>query len=203
MLEFLAPGFLYNLGKDLWGMFRGRHLTSAEIVKRRQEWKPLFEEHIFRNYRQKLRTDAIIRDIKRVDSYPDTNGEKGISPWFRVELVGTYHRGILVALSWHNLVEELDGLRFANYKASEKGNLKALLIGRIRYEDIENVDWNGDEYYSYPHIYCFFLRQKEPYEDIGFYSENRLDANSVAPFYTRIDSYAKVRQRSLKRGIVC
>ena len=44
----------------------------------------------------------IVRDVDRVDDYPDgdTKG-KGISAWFKVELLGTYHRGIEVGLSLH------------------------------------------------------------------------------------------------------
>jgi hypothetical protein len=73
------------------------------------------------------------------------------------------------------------------------------LIGSIRYEDIERVDSNGDAYYSYPHIYCFFNRRKEPYEHTGFYPET--EPRDGPPFYTEIATYEEVRCRSLPLGI--
>ena len=96
--------------------------------------------------------------MRRIENYPDANDKKGISPWFRVSLVGTYHRGIQVGLRWTDLTMHSDGenYRRTNYKAGEKGDIKALLIGLIPFEDIENIDWEGDEYYDYPHIYCYF-----------------------------------------------
>src|SRR4051812_19223099 len=33
-------------------------------------------------------------------------------------------------------------------RREKKGEIKVLLIGSIPYQNIANVDWNGDEYYS-------------------------------------------------------
>src|SRR5271168_1510919 len=95
MIEMLAPGFLYALAKDSWkAAFGGkRRLSAATIIELRQKWKPLFEAEVWKNYREKLRSDVVIRDMKRFDTYPDITEGKGISPWFRVGLVDTYHRG--------------------------------------------------------------------------------------------------------------
>ena len=201
MLEYFAPGFIYTLTKDVWANFRGsrRRLSPSEVLALRQKWKGAFETHIAERHHNKLRKDVIIRDMKRIDSYPDTLEGKGISSWFRVGLVGTYHRGILVGLNWGTLVEEADGLRFRNYKAEEQGDLKAMLIGRIPYENIESVDWEGDEYYGLPHIYCFFTYKKEPYEGLSFYEE--IVPPHGIPFFTELRSYESVRRRSRKRGL--
>ncbi len=40
---------------------------------------------------------------------------------------------------------------------------KGYLIGFIPYDLIDHVDVTGDEYYSYPHIYCHFAFKGEPY----------------------------------------
>jgi hypothetical protein len=43
--------------------------------------------------------EAIIRELRRKDTYPDIDDSlRGISPWFKLELKGTYHRGIEVPL---------------------------------------------------------------------------------------------------------
>src|SRR4051794_33895888 len=105
MIEFIAPSFLYSLIKDGVNLIRGRRrsLKPSDIVALRQKWKPLFGAEIWKNHHNKLRRDVIIRDMKRVDSYPETSDRKGISAWFRAGLVDTYHRGILVGLGWERL----------------------------------------------------------------------------------------------------
>jgi hypothetical protein len=203
VIEIFAPGFLYSLLKDGISLVRGsrRRLKPSEIVAQRQKRKPLFEAEVWKNYREKLREDVIVRDMKRIDSYPDIAEAKGISPWFRGGLVNTYHRGILVALGWGTLTKHRDGehWRFTDYASEEKGDIRVLLIGSIPYENIENVDWNGDEYYGYPHIYCFFTYKKEPYEHVGFYTETK--PRDAPPFYTEVAPYDEVRRLSRRLGI--
>lgn len=108
-----------------------------------------------------------MRDMRRVDSYPETNKRRGISPWFRVGLLGTYHRGILLGLGWHNLVNDpaLGGWRYHDWRqkdSEEPLGQKVVLIGKVPFESIEEVEWDGDEYYNYPHIYCYFKHEKQP-----------------------------------------
>ena len=205
MIEWLAPGFIYSILKDAWGALRRRRrrLSAAQILELRQKWKPLFEEEIWKTHTQKLRKDVIIRDVKRLDNYPDVDGKaKGISPWFRVGLMATYHKGISVGLGWGKLATHGDGddWRYTNYKAGESGDLKVILIGRIPFENIEAVDWDGDEYYYFPHIYCYFdAKRKEPYEDLVFCVEKCSPGGR--PFYVEVAPYEKVRQLSKKLGI--
>jgi hypothetical protein len=114
------------LGKSQFGR---RKLSAAEIVELRKKWKGEFEPRIWEWHQKKLREDVIIRDMKRFDSYPDLDEKaKGISPWFRAGLVGTYHRGIQVGLSWDTLTKhgKDDRWRRTNYKAGETGDIKVL-----------------------------------------------------------------------------
>lgn len=56
---------------------------------------------IAKRLRSKLIMDVIIRDMERIDSYPESSDKnKGISPWFKAGLMGTYHKGIQVGLNW-------------------------------------------------------------------------------------------------------
>jgi hypothetical protein len=105
MFDFITGSFVYTLVKDAIGaVLHKRHkLTPSEILERRQKWKPLFEQEIRKTRTEKLRQDVIVRDMKRIDHYPDAREGRGISPWFRVGLVGTYHRGIYLALAWDTL----------------------------------------------------------------------------------------------------
>jgi hypothetical protein len=203
VIEFLAPGFLYSLAKDGIKVLLGkkRRLSPSEIIEHRQKWKPLFEQEVWKNHKEQLRSDVIVRDMRRFDNYPDAMETKGISPWFRVGLIDTYHRGILVGLNWGTLTRGDDGeqWRFTNYAKKESGDIKVILVGSIPYENIENVDWTGDEYYAYPHIYCYFAHKKEPYERLTFCAKNTpLDR---PPFYTEIAPYESVRSLSKAHGI--
>jgi hypothetical protein len=87
---------IYNALKDIYGWVVGKSkkISPEEVARLRQKWK----DEIERNMRwTDDRTDygAIIRDVKRIDLYPHIDGKKkGISPRFKVALLGTYHRGL-------------------------------------------------------------------------------------------------------------
>src|SRR6185503_8446149 len=108
--------------------------------------------------------EAIIRDVRRADLYPEVDRDrKGISPWFRVGLLGLYHRGLQVGLRIEGLCydEPAGGWRYSNYKSGEKPDINAFLVGRIPFERIVTVDWDGDEYYGFPHVYCRFASKRK------------------------------------------
>jgi hypothetical protein len=202
MLEWLTPGLVYTVGKDILSRIVGkrRRLTPAQIVELRQKWKPLFESRLHHTHQNGLREDVIIRDMKRMDAYPDHHDGKGISPWFRLFLVDTYHRGILVAHRWVALKKHNEKWRYTNHQAGEQGDIDVAMLSSIPYESIENVDWDGDQIYDYPHIYCYFDRRKEPYERTAFYVETKPHSGN-RPFYTEVATYDEVRKLSRKLGL--
>ena len=98
------------------------------------------------------------------------------------------------------LTKDEDGhLRFADYSAGERGEMKVVLLGTIPYDNIDSVDWDGDEYYGFPHIYCFFAHKKEPYEHLGFYIETAPLAPEGLPSYEEVTSFKEVCKFSKKR----
>ena len=187
MLEYF-PAFLYNLLKDLLNARKlyGGKLSTNAILERRHRWRPLFEEEIRTNIEEKLREDVIIRDFRRIDEYPEFKysgkffGKRRISPWFRVYLIGTYHRGIMLGLSIEELVFDKHNEKWRR-DAFEKGEteyITAFRVGYVPFERVEEVNWKGDEYYPYPHIFCRFNSRKgEPYERIAFCREVRDSLN--------------------------
>ncbi len=192
----------YRLLSDLWGLVRGkkRRLSESEIIQLRKKWKEEFETKLLERRRDGLTTDVIIRDMKRIDKYPESDEkDKGISPWFKVGLMSTYHKGILTGLRWGNLKLDGENYRFRDYVNKEQGDIKVILIGYIPYENIEHVDWDGDEYEGHPHIYCYFdATKKEPYEKLAFCKENY---HNEFPFYTEVAEFNDVRKRSKKLKI--
>ena len=149
MLEFLAPGFVYSLIKDVWNICRGRNrrLSPAEVIAKRQQWKTEIDTQLWERRKKRLGMDVIIRDVKRMNEYPDAKEtKKGISSWYKCGLMGTYHRGILLGLSWEMLKADGDDKwRYTNHKTGESGDLKVILIGYVPYENIEAANWEGDE----------------------------------------------------------
>jgi hypothetical protein len=170
-LGFLTP--LYNLVKDfiLWLARRQEMKSPLAILEARKKWKAEFERHLKRLQHAPTYGDAIIRDVSRIDSYPEIDDEsKGISPWFKVEVKGLYHRGFEVFLRIESIkyLEAENGWRFANYDEPEAVN--AAVVGKIPFELVKSVDWDGDGYYPFPHIYCEFTKKyKQPYEEVVFY----------------------------------
>nr|WP_314443914.1 hypothetical protein [uncultured Sphingomonas sp.] len=193
-------GTAYSFFKDLRGWSRRRFhlLAPEERLVRREKWKERFREEIWSTEEKELRQDVIVRDVRRLDQYPDSPDHKGISPWFRVALVGQYHRGIELGLSIHSLIFEKDGGWRLAADYEREGVVRAHLLGFVRYEDIELVDWFGDEYYNYPHIYCHFTKRGTPYEKLAF-----CECKSIHPkhyFYTELASYGDVKLTSEKYG---
>ncbi|WP_455756708.1 hypothetical protein [Sulfurimonas sp.] len=185
---------------DKLNSMKKQRLTKEETIQKREHWRKIFEEKLLENRIKKLTTDIIIRDVDRVDSYPETSDEAGISPWFKVGLLETYHRGIKVALRIGELVEANDSYRFQDYVNGEKGNIKVWMVGEIPFESIETVNWTGDEYYHKPHIFCHFEHnQNEPYERIIFCEERELQPG--IKYFSEIIDYETVYENSIKIGL--
>jgi len=179
-----------------WWKARKRRLTPQEKLELRVKWKPQFETWIAEHYREQLRQDCIIRDMKRMDHYPQIAEGKGISSWFRVELIDTYERGIMVGLGLYGLIEEAHGWRRGEYETEKDKMKNCTLAGFIPYENIETVDWDGDQYYSYPHIYCYFTFKGEPYERLAYCEERKLNTHT---YHTEVADYYAVRKLSKKK----
>lgn len=140
------------------------------VLKHREELRNEFANKLPRKDKYDVHCDAIIRDIKRMDSYPDIDAaEEGISPWFKVEVKGLYHKGIEVNIGAPEYIkrDKNGNWQFTDHKETEEKVL-AYPVGRIPFDLIEHVDWDGDEYYRFPHMYCRF-KDGQPYESIPFF----------------------------------
>ena len=199
LLDLLPISLAYGLLKDGAGFLRSRRrrLSAAQVVQLRAKWKPIFEGNIRERQRKGLRSDVLVRDMKRIDAWPDKDPPKrGISPFFKVGLLDTYTRGILVGMRWTTLVKDDRSWRYPNRGAGEEGETLAL-CGYIPYENVEQVDWSGDEYGGEPHIYCYFdARSKEPYERVAF-CEKKVNPPDIT-FYTAVADLEEVIRHSKK-----
>ena len=198
-LSFLGP--LISVAKEIGGyaIRRFKKPNPVAVLQERAKWRAEFQAQLRDRDASGTRGDSIIRDVKRMDKYPDIDDtSRGISPWFKVELKGIYHRGVEVFLRIETLVfvEERNGWRFGPH--SEEGAVNALLVGRIPFDLVRSVDWDGDEYYPYPHIYCDFARRNgQPYEELVFYAAHE---GTTGPYFMELAKLAAVQKLSKALG---
>lgn len=205
LTSLLGPGA--NFAKWIYVWWQGRRgaLKPADIVQLRMKWKPIFEQKLRERLAKKLRSDVIVRDVERLEEYVNTEvPEEGISPWFRSGFVGTYHAGIQLHLGWYALTRGVTGgWRFRDYKGGESGDLKVALIGFVPYEQIESVDWDGDEFYYFPIFYCHFdARRKEPYAKLAFCElKESSDPAEDIHWYAEVCDYDEAKRLSFAAGV--
>lgn len=170
---------------------KGRFETNGQRIQHRESLRKEFEAEIYKCRAEKLRQDVIIRHVDRVDNYPNTDdyGE-GISSWFRVALMDTYERGIVLCLRIGGLVKCDGGFRFADYVNGEEADITAWLMGDVPYDSIEAVNMDGDKYYYFPHIYCYFDFNGQPYERLWFCE--KIDQPHGHPYFKHIADYDDV-----------
>jgi hypothetical protein len=151
--------------------------TSLALKKRMAKdfIKRSFEpgKRIYRAYERLEAREAIIRSIDDV-IYPNVDiNNTGISSWFKVELYDFYHNGLEVILNIvHGIIDKDNNWSVIKYGQDFDhdiySEIKMFLIGRIPYRNIVDYDFEGDEYYRMPHLYCMFAEQGEPYEGFGY-----------------------------------
>jgi len=187
--------------------WRGRRgmLSPKDILTAQTKWRPTFEDKIADNQRKKLSCDVIVRDVNRLGEYIDQKKhERGISAWFRCGLVGTYHGGIKLLLGHYTLTKSMTGQwRFTDHGHGETGEIDVALIGYVPYEQLEHVDWDGDEYYGLPVLFCYFdTDRREPYKRLAFCTFGSFKhPDREIEFYTEICDYDATRHYSRSVGV--
>ncbi len=196
----VVTGFVF-LATEAYRRYEGRlfkvegvERTPSERVQHHERLRVLFREEVLRCQAQNLRKDVIVRHVNRIDAYPDGSDAPGISAWFKVGLLDTYHAGIEVGLGWEGLVDSPRGFRKADYAKEERGEVTLMLIGEIPYDFIEDMNPDGDEYYYLPHIFCHFANHGEPYERL-YYAE-QMDMGNGHHYWKEVASYSEVRQNT-------
>lgn len=108
---------------------------------------------------------VLIRSIYDTN-YPDnTHLKKDFTGYFKAEPYNFYHNGLQV----------ITGIKTITVKTNEnmEKSINALEISFLPYSNIIEYDYDGDEYYGYPHIYCDFTNIHEPFEKVGYAYESK------------------------------
>ncbi len=211
--ELLTLDASYAIAKDAYrAIVRWQYrLKPDEVLQRRQRWKPTIVDYIRRSQSEGLRFDAIIRDVNRIKEYPDygrnRHHQQGLGPYFRVQLLDTYYGGVLVGRSFGELKkltfdDGTIGWRYLDHKSKEEGDIEAFYVGRIPFEALEAIDWEGDEHYDYPHLFCrYFSHRRGPFEDNIFCVEMARHRHGSSPYYAEVARSEDVRRLSNSTGL--
>ncbi|MBX3661848.1 MAG: hypothetical protein KF804_05305 [Burkholderiales bacterium] len=176
-----------------------RFPSDGARIQHREKLRKEFREELYNCRAKKLRQDVIVRRVDRVDDYPNIDNKRpGISPWFRVAFLDMYERGIVLCLSIGGLKECDGGYRFVDYANDEKSDVTAWLMADVPFDSIEAVNMEGDKYYYFPHIYCYFDFGGEPYEKKWF--AEKIDQDHGHPYFKKIADYDEVVRNNPKEG---
>jgi len=176
-----------------------RSLTPTQKLELRLKWQPEFENWLHKQVRDKLEPQIVIRDLRRMDVFPDIpKSSRGARAWFRTLIIATYERGIVVSLAHGNLMPVGEKWRYADHKADESGP-RCVLAGFIPYDLIDGVNWQPDPYYSSPSVFCYFDGlQRRPFEKVAFCQQWDFDG---FPHVRELGSFEDVHKLSKKFGV--
>jgi hypothetical protein len=169
---------------------RRRRQGPAERLRAALAIKREVAEHFPQVLPPQTNGDAIIRELRRKDTYPELDDSlRGISPWFKVELMGIYFRGVEVVLSVQNVVV-IDGVARPAAASDGPDGRNVFVVGRIPYTAIEAIDWEGDEFYGFTHIYCHYrgwTGRKGPYEALCLHNTQPQSLGGSHRYYERLE----------------
>lgn len=170
----LNLSFLYRIFQDLinFVLRRSKKAPPVEKLQRNQKLKDELQEKFDLHPQHPLKEpiDVLLRDIDRIDEYPEENVKERksrVAPFFKVTLRALYHQGIEV-YNCSAAVEIKRNHKTGVWEMAEKGvkgEAKAYSVGRIRFDWIDHVNYEGDEYDCTPHIFCKFKNKGFPFEE--------------------------------------
>lgn len=193
-------GGLIKSGFQYWQV-RNRMLSPEQRLALREKWRPVFETYVFTQQKKGGNLDAIMRDVRRLDEYPEVDEKaKGISPWFRFGLVDTYERGFVALLTIVPLtVDEKTGeWRQVGLREETEGE-NFYRAGFVPYEWVEEVNWEGDHYYNMPIVFTHFVdRKRSPYVKVAYF--DTFELHGIVHYRERF-SYEDIRRATKRAGV--
>jgi len=179
------PGFFYGLFKDgvAWAVKYTKKIPPEEVIRKRFEKKKELEK----NRDILVGRDLLIRDIRRIDSYPDNEMKKKlISSWFRVEYKSLYHKGVEIFIGVESIKIDREKKKWGICSCDDPDSVTSFVVGKIPFEAIVEIDWYGDEYCPIAHFYCDFNKNKMPYDEVVYVVSKKIGGKE---FFHEVGSY--------------
>lgn len=165
-------------------------LSGAERALRQTARRNEIEPKLRERDQQGLRSEAILRDVDRLDEYPGSYD----GAWSRVGLCGTYHDGLQVGFQRVGVVHHT-AETFRLTRRGESPEIVACVIGRIPYDRIVSINWDGDDYYGFPIFLCDYgARGQELFSEILLCEEVKR-SHAPGSFYKELDKWGHVQRR--------
>lgn len=136
----------------------GAGITQNERMKRMRDPSLKFNH-----------SEVLVRSIYDTD-YPDNNiNSRGNGGFFKAEVFDFYHNGLMVRCAPYR-IDAVVRIDSGNEVDTEEISLET--IGCIPYESIIEYDYEGDQYYNFPHLYCDYICGADPFDEIRYRSAN-------------------------------
>ena len=201
-----AIRWLHEIVRPVFAKRKGwRAKDGAKVIEARKKWKPIIDERLAEVWRNKLGSDVTVRDVRRLSEYPESkDGGKRPSAWFRAGLVGTNQGHALLLRGWISLDREVIDFLQLDHFADEAARMDgaAALIGYVPFEQIEDVDWTGDDYSSRSTLYLHFDAAEGPYSRVVICRQRTEQIGQQQhEWYSEIVDREKYRDAVSKLGI--
>ncbi len=157
-----------------------RNVALKKRMQRELEKEHFTQEEIrsiqHGNYWKKFKhTEVLIRSIYD-RSYPENPLDR--PGYYKTEVYNWYHNGLEVRTSRCAVMakvrfpkngRQINSINPDDYEIQE---IKLEEYGQIPYENIIEIDIDGDEYYRFPHLYCDYPCGSNPYEAVVYRFED-------------------------------
>jgi hypothetical protein len=195
--EIGIASLVYRIVGDV-AQWVSRKRDPAAILRHRSAIKADIEANLRWVHPNVEYGEAIVRDVRRMDSYPEVESpRRGLSPWFKIWVGGLYYAGLEVRLGIRAATTDSSG-EWRLAIPGEDQSVPSYLVGRIPFDTIVHIDWGGDEFYRAPHIYTRFSHRQRPYQQLVLCAR---EEGEPRPFYHDLVDYnlaLKRQQRRLK-----
>lgn len=195
----MSWGLIYQVGKDAlsWALDR---FDPKRILEQRLRWKAEIENHLRWIDKSTGYGQAVIRNIRKLDGYPEVDKDANPHPWYRVGVKGLFaDRFLEVFFGTPKGLKRFGSKSWRMTRDDEAYDVLASVVGRIPLEWIARIDWDGDEFYSFPHIYCRFKQKWGPYKQALFFSREEGFERPIYRELIDLDTAKKNLQRHLSR----
>jgi len=161
-----------RIGATLRRLFR--RPDPVAVLRRREAIKKEIREHMALPDDDNV-PEILVVKLGKHDEYGKPDKRiigRGASDWFKTEVKELGDRGLEVYTSLQ-YVKIRKEKAYLVHPDRTKGAIKVWVVGRIPYERIAHIDWEGDPGYSSPRFYVRYDWRRNPYREIALYIAER------------------------------